>query len=266
MATNPSPVTAAATLITAPAAAVLTPEQQIQAVLVSQLSALAHKHATVSYGLIAVLVVFLALAGLGGYFGLKLYDKEIARAEAANQRYEQDKKELATELATNTAQRATDTQQQGVIVKVVHDTDSSTDAKIAQVLQPKTPQEALSDLDSAYSGSLDLKNTPVDPAGSTLTFSIPTVQQFSATKLDRNRLSADLSNYQGLLKLEQDKTTTLTADLKKSGDTLGTCQTTVDDYKKAAKVGKFKKFLHGAGVTTVAIVAAVVGYEIGHKL
>jgi hypothetical protein len=247
------------------AAPVLSAEQQAQLYLQQQLSALAHKHVSVSYTLIGVLVVVLGLAGLGGWLALKFADKQIARAEATEQRFEQAQKDFQTQLATNTAQRAADTQQQGVIVKVVDTRDKSTDAKIQYVLQPKTPQQALTDLNEAYTGTVDFSNTPVTPDG-LLSFRVNAVQQFSATKIDRDRLSADLSSYKGLLNLEQNKTTTLTADLTKSETTLAACQLTVTAYKKAATLSKFRKFLNGAEKAGLLMLGAVAGYEIGHKL
>ena len=249
-----------------PVVPVLSTEQQAQLYLQQQLSTLAHKHVTVSYTLIGVLVVVLGLAGFGGWVAVKFADKQLARAEAQQQRFEQQEKDYRTQLAANSAQRTADAQQQAVIVKVVDTRDKSTDAKIQYVLQPKTPQQALTDLNDAYAGSIDLSNTPVTPDNLLLSFSVPTVQKFSATKLDRDRLSADLSNYKGLLKIEQDKTTSLTADLGTVNGTLATCKTTVQTYEKAAKVGRFKKFLHAAGGTAVTIGAAVIGFELGHKL
>lgn len=244
--------------------AVLTAEQQAQLYLHQQLSALAQKHVTVSYTLIGALVLLMLLLGAGGYIGLKFADKQLARAEASEQRFQQAQKDLQSQITAHDAQRSDDTQKQNVIVKVVHDTDTSTDAKIAQVLQPKTAQQALSDLDDAYGSELNLKDTPLN--GNLLSFPVTTVQQFSASKLDRDRLSADLNNYKGLLTFEQDKTKTLTADLGKANGTLTVCQQTVEDYKKAAKVGRLKKFLHAAGGTAVTIGAAVFGFELGHRL
>lgn len=248
-----------------PAVPVLSAEQQAQIYFQQQLSTLAHKHVTVSYTLIAVLVVVLGLAGFGGWLALKFADKQIARAEATEQRFEQAQKDFQTQLAANSAQRAADTQQQAAIVKIVDTRDKGADAKIQYVLQPKTPQQALTDLGEAYAGSIDLSNTPVTP-DNYLSFPVKTVQQFSATKIDRDRLFADRDDIKKQLFLEQDKTKTLTADLKKSEDTLGTCKQTVADYKKAATVSKFRKFLGGAEKVGLLALGAVAGYKLGHVL
>lgn len=237
-------------------------EQEVKDYATAQMSSLAHKHVNVSFLLIAVLVVVLGLASVGGYIAVKFADRQIARAEASEQRLVAAQQVFEKQLADNTAQRAQDTKQQAVIVKVVHDRDTSTDAVIAQALRPaKTPEAALTDLEGAYKGTLPADNVSV-LADSRLVFPVPLVQQFTATKYDRDRLFADRDDIKAALGLEQDKTKTLTADLAGAQGTLKDCQDTVKKWKDAAKASRFKKFFKGAG-TVVAVIAAA---YIGHKL
>lgn len=248
-----------------PPATTLTAEQQAQLYLQQQFSALAHKHVTVSYTVIGVLVLVLALAGVGGWLALKFADKQIERAEAAEQRFEQSTKDLQTQLAASQTQRAADSAKQDVIVKVVHDTDAATDTKIQDVTKPGvTATQAVSDLDSAYHGGLNLSGTPVTADGAS--FSTPTVQQFTATKLDRDRLSTDLTNYQGLLTIEQDKTKSLTTDLTSCQAVVKKGQDAVKEDKKAIVVTKWKKFLNGAKETVIVVGSIVAGVELGKRL
>lgn len=230
--------------------------------LQTEVSALAQKHITVSYLLVAVLVVVLGLASVGGYLAFKFADRQIARAEVSEQRFEAAQKDFQKQLADNTAQRAQDTKQQDVIVKVVDTRDATADKTINQVLSPATtPQDALTGLGSAYKGTLELSQTAVTPDGK-LSFPLHAVQEFTATKIDRDRLFADRDDIKTALGLEQDKTKSLTADLTGAKGTLSDCQDTVKKYKSAAKASVFKRVVKGAGIAV--LVAA--SFYLGHKL
>jgi hypothetical protein len=240
----------------------LTPEQQVQALLHQQIANLSSHHVAVSYTLILVLVFVLGLAGFGGWIGLKFADKQIARAEAAEERSEQLVKSFQQQLAENSAQRAQDTKQQQAIVKIIDTRDTSTDTKITQVLSPtvNAPQ-AITDLNDAYKGQFDFKNTPITTDGR-LTFPVPMVQQFSATKIDRDRLFADREDIKSAFALEQNKTKTLNSDLKACQNTLDGDEKTIKEWKKAAKDSRFKKVIKGVGVVALAIGAAYLGHKL----
>lgn len=243
-----------------------TPEQQALTLLHQQITKLSSHHVTVSYTLIAVLAGVIALAGVGGWLGLKFADRQIARAEAAEKRSEQLVQNFEQQLKQDTAQRDQDTKQQQAIVKIVDTRDQSTDSKIQQVLSPKVDaQQAITDLNNAYAGQLSLAGTPVTP-DNRISFTVPTVQQFSATKIDRDRLFADRTDIQRSLSLEQDKTKTLNNDLLSCQVSLTGDEKTIKEWKSAAKKSKFRKFLDGAKTAAEIGVALVAGYEIGHRL
>lgn len=232
--------------------------------LITEASVLAAKHVTVSYFLIAVLVAILGLCSFGGYLAFKFADAQLARAEASEQRFEAAQKSWQDQLRTDAAQRQQATAQQQIIVKVVHDRDVAADNTVAQVLSPgKTAQVAIVDLGAAYKGLVHGIQQAVPSAdGDSIAFPVPVVQQFTATKIDRDRLAADLGDTKNTLTLEEVKTATLTTDLTGAQKTLSDCQDTVKKYKGAAKAGLFKRVVKGAGVVALVIAAAYAGHKL----
>jgi hypothetical protein len=240
----------------------LTPEQELQAQFTTQFAALAHKHATVSYGLIGVLVVVLILAGVGGFIALKFADAQIARAEKQEQQYNADRKSWQDQLAASAAQRAAETTQQTAIVKIVDTRDKVADKAISAALKPgATAKQAADGLAASYS---DLPAFgPVTALGDNIVqLSVPQAQQATASRIDQVRLQADLNDEVNLFTLEKAKTLSLSNDLA-SCTTLNTeSGKVIAAYKKAAKASRLKKFLGGA--TKVAIFIG--GVYFGHKL
>src|ERR1700688_105563 len=100
------------------------------ALVQAQFNALAHRHINVSFTLIAVIILALALIGAGGWYGLKVFDAHLARAEAAEARYDADRRQLTDLLAADAAQRAQSTAQQTAIVKEVGARDTQADTAI----------------------------------------------------------------------------------------------------------------------------------------
>lgn len=223
------------------------------------ISALSHRNVTLNYAVVGVLMVVLAVCGLGGFFAYSLYQKQLARAEAQEQRYDADRKVLTDQLAQTKTVVAADAKAQAVIVKVVHDRDASADKQIAAVTAPgKSPVDAITDLNAAYKGTLPAQITP----DAQLAFPIPTVQTFTATKLDRDRLDADLGASENLLKLEKDKTTRLAADLTTSAATLKDAQKTIADYKHVAEKSGFHKFMGGVAKVGIFVGGVLLGSKV----
>src|SRR6266702_4253308 len=60
-------------------------------------------HVTVSYFLVGIIAVVLALASLGGYIGLRSYEKALDRAEAREAQFDARDKAWQVTLAQNEA-------------------------------------------------------------------------------------------------------------------------------------------------------------------
>jgi hypothetical protein len=235
---------------------------ELQAQMLAHITELGHRHVTLSYTVIGVLVLVLLLCGVGGYIGLRSYEAQMQRAEVLEKRYLDDRKTLEDQLTKSVEQRAADTQKQSVIVKVVHDRDTTTDAHIAAVTAPgKAPLDALRDLSEAYKGTIPVSPLAVTTDGQ-LVFPVLTVQGFTGTKLDRDRLDADLTAEKTLFSLEQGKTTTLTADLVQCKKTVDDAKPAIDAYKKIAKHSKLKKFFGGAAKVGIFLAGVYAGRKL----
>jgi hypothetical protein len=234
----------------------------VQADLVAHISALSKHHLSLSFGVIGVLVLVLAVMCVGGYLGLKSYEGQLARAEAAEKQYNADRKDLTAQLTASKSVQDTATKAQQVIVKVVHDRDVATDKKIADVTAPnKSAQEALSDLSAAYHGTI-LADPNAITADGRLVFPVFTVQGFTATRIDRDRLSDDLKSSADNLAQEQKKTESLAKDVAAANKAVADAQPAIAAYKKIAKHSRLRAF--GAGALKVGIFVA--GVYAGRKL
>lgn len=258
-------------------------------------------HVTINYVVIALLVFVLLGAGVGAYVGLKSYDKAMQRAEASEKlmvQYEQSWKDsqqqvkaandrYEKEATQHMANRAVDAQKLLSLTKAFQALNANADQHIHDVVQPgKTSEQVFSDLKDAYrltpmGAALALSVTADKDSGEKLlSFPVPVVQQFTATKLDRDRLFDSLTNLNQQLTLKQKDLDSLGLDLgnlKASYDTLKDsddklqkadtqCQQTVKDYRKVAKKSKWKKFLSGAERGGEIALALLGGYELGRRL
>lgn len=236
--------------------------QQLQ----QQLSALAHRQVSVSYALVGVLLFILSLAGAGAWYGLKLWDAQMARAEKQESKYDDDRKAFADALSASLTQRSQDTRQQQATIKIVDTRDQSTDKQIAQVLNPDTPLATIAaGLTMVYRGSPAFGQVSVSPEAQ-VALSGPQAQQATATKLDADRLTLDLVDEKKLLGLEQDKTGLLAKDLSACQENGKEAQKVIADYKAIAKVSKWKKILHGAEAGLGVAAGIALGVTIGKAL
>jgi hypothetical protein len=263
---------------------------QIDKDLQDSLSSLAHKHVTISYALMSVILFLILAMGLGGWFSLKLYDREIQRAEAAEKisdaarvQYQQDKQISDTVIAQATAQLQQDAQQRqqmaaqiATLQQQIKDRDATSLTTISAILNAKTAQQAYADAAAHYklvSPFIPGKDTI---GNETLTFQVKDVIDFTATKVDDDTKTADLIDTQKQLVTSTLEVKSLNADLntgtaafaalKQTADQCAVTekadQATINDYKKAAKRTKWQKFYQGA--EKVAIFTA--GAFLGHKL
>jgi regulator of replication initiation timing len=248
---------------------------------------------------VGILLLVLTCAGIGGWFGLRGYNKLMDRAEASEKlmvQYEQSWKQAdsqyqkeATEHAADRAQWATQiaaaNAKEAGLIQQLKDLNTKVDQSITAVLQPgKSAQEVFGDLKDSY------KNTPLpltlnvsaDPVTKEqlLTFPITTVQQFTATKLDRDRLASNVDNLNqqittknqtidGLTKTNASLTTDFNA-LRADDDKLklanGQCQDTVKKYKAVAVKTKWQKIWAGTKKGAEIAGALLAGYELGKHL
>ena len=250
--------------------------------LMQQTQSLAHKHVTVSYLLIAVLLFVLSCGGVGAYFAAKWVDRALARAEKSEQLYLADKKvsdqaisDLKGQLADSEKARAASDQKIADLQKSITSIQTNANNQIQNALKPgKTASEAYADVKSVYKDKISTPVTIVESPDKTeqlLAFRVPDVQQFTAAKIDDDAQKLIVIAKDGVIAEKQTQIDGLKSDLAKSNDALGKLQVTeaqehdaLEKYKKVAKKTKWQKILGGMK-TGVEIGGAIVfGYEIGH--
>lgn len=237
---------------------------KLQSEMQAQLASLAHKHAHVSFALIGVLVLVLGLMTAGGVFAVKYTNAQLAKADAVDKQYQADKKDWEAQRAQLQTQIDAASQKQQVLVKVVHDRDESADQTISKLTEITEDEVSINqDVYKTWGTYAD-----IDSSQPTHLFEFPKelVQKFNATKIDRDRLDADLKDTKTQLDLASSQVNLLSKSNTTLAQQADECQKDLDGYKKVAKVSRFKKFLHGAEHVGEILAAAVAGYEIGHHV
>lgn len=240
----------------------------------SEVSALAHKHITLTWGVLGVLVIALMIAVLGGFAGYKSYEKALQRAEAAEQRFEQKDQQyqqmiadFQKQLTADAAERqaATDKQNQ-LQAQIDQRARQPLPAVVSAGLQTNaTAEQAAAALQSAIPELGVVEASPDGKVSSTVT----QTQAIITVAVAGQRAEADLKDTQTLYGLEQSKSTSLSKDLTSCQSTLSGANASLDDakktisaYKKAAKRSVFRKILDGA--EKMALFAG--GVYLGHRL
>ncbi len=224
----------------------------------SVVKALNRQHVTMSA--LQLVVGLLVLMGLGGLYlhTMQSYQRVLGKAEereaAYMARFERLEEKWAAdrtrieELTKNQAQAQT---------RIVY-RDREADKRVAEVLAPSRPAEQVrQDLQSAYSFG------PLTVEGNLFTFDTPQVQQFVATKVDRDRLAENLKDTQGQLHDEQEKVNILEANLGEAQGSLKEAQGVIDGYKKAAKKSKWQRFFDGAKKVGLFVGGIAIGKALG---
>ena len=260
------------------------------------LNKMASHHVTINYVLIAVLVFVIGCAGVGAWFGLKGFDKLMQRAEAsenlmlqyeqswkqADAQYQRQAEEHAADRAQFASQIAAANAKEASLVQALREFNTKFDHSIEAILQPgRSAQEAFGDLRDAYKNTsvpvtLNVSSDP-QTKEQLLTFPVTTVQNFTATKLDRDRLASNVDNLneqlatkqvavEGLTKTNASLTTDYNA-LKDADDKLkianAQCQNTVKTYKAVAKKTKSQRIWSGMKTGGMVAVSLLAGYELG---
>lgn len=239
--------------------AVSTPAD-IQTELLAQVRALSTHHVTVSYTLIGVLLVVLALASFGGWLGLKAYDHAIARAEAAEAKYDADEKSWAATLAQHDAQRAADAQQEAQLLAQIASRDKQAPPLVIQAgLKPDaTAQQAALALGAAAGGQV----APTVTQDNRIAVMPVESQEITLDLLAGTKAEGDLKDTQSLLDLKNKDNTSLSNDLAQCKTENTEANKVITQYKKAAKRSKFRSFLNG----TEKVGLLVLGGYIGHTI
>ena len=236
-------------------------EHDIQNQLIVQIDSFAAHQRRVSQMFVGIIVLVLALAGVGAYLGLQAYEREASHAQALEQKYEDAQKLFAEQLAAHDAERVANAEQSAALVAQI----------AARAKQPQAPavQKALAptatalEIRSGLQAVLSPRHPdlpPMDIAGETIEISPVSAQALVADEVLLNKVIADLTDTQSLLALANADKASLSSDLAQSQAQNAEAQKVIAAYKKAAVVTKWKKFLNGAQKVGILIV----GISLGH--
>lgn len=235
-------------------------EHDIQTLLLAQINKLSQHHVTVSYTLIAVLVLVLGLVGAGGWLGLKSYEGQVARAEAIEARYQDAQKAFSEQLAANNAERAQDAQASAALISQI--------AKRAVAPLPPVIQSGLAASASAESVSKALQEvqpglgTPEVTPDAKVALQVNQAQLVVRSLLAGTQAEADLGDTNALLGLANRDKSTLSNDLDSCTDLNLKANETIAGYKKAAIKSKWRKILDGMEKVGLILGGAAIGHGI----
>ena len=226
----------------------MTPEEiQLHAQANAAIAALAHKHVSVSYLLIAALGLVMVLMGLGGYAALKSFDAQLARAEQREAMYDASVQTFKDTLAKDAAVRdAKDAEIAALQARVAARDAKPLPLAVQAGLKPgATALEAAKAVSEAY-GSVPAFGEPQATPDGNVALSVPQAQAVAIAGVERDRYKADVADLNQALGDQKSNNLSLSNNLKACQDLNVQANGTIDAYKKAAKKSRFKKFLAGA--------------------
>lgn len=241
-----------------------TPTPDLSAQLAQHIADLGHRHASVSYFLIGTLALVMAVCAAGGYFALKSFDAQLARAERQEQQYQQDRSQWQAQMAQHDTERTAQALQIQQLQEQINKRDTKPLPPAVQAgMKPGAPATVVSaGVTVAYGDVLGFGSTTTTPDGSQVILSPIQGQSVIQAKVEGDKAKADLKDTQAIVELQGQTVVTLKTDLKGCQDTVGEANKTIAGYKKAAVKSRWQKFLGGA---KTALLMAGSAY-LGHKL
>jgi len=229
----------------------------------SEVAALAQRHLTLTYGLVATLVLLMALMGFGGYLGVKAFDNQLARQEQRDTQYQADRRVFLDTLAAHDADRAAQAQKIADLEAQIAKRDAKPLPKpIQDGIQPNASAEQVKNaLGAVYGVDATLGTPKVEPDGN-VALSLSQGQQAVHARIEADTAIADLKDEKAIVSLQEATVSSLKTDLNTCTTTLYKANEDIKGYKKLAVRSRWQKFLGGA--EKVGIFAA--GAFLGHKL
>src|ERR1700692_2885288 len=83
----------------------------ITTVVQSEVSALAHRHMTFTYGLVGTIILMMVLMAFGGYMAIKHFDAQLARQDAKDAQYQQDRTQWQAQMVQHDKERVQQAQE-----------------------------------------------------------------------------------------------------------------------------------------------------------
>src|SRR5665213_232019 len=180
----------------------------------SEISALAHRHLTLTFGLVGTLVLFMVLMGFGGYMGLKHFEAQLSKQDDKDDQYQSDRKTFLDTLTAHDAERTGDKVQIVQLQAQISKRDSQPLPKVVQAgLQPDSTSQAVAGaLQSVYS-DVPSFGAVVAESPTTVALSLPQAQQMVKDKASLSTTRADLTDEKSTISLLNTANASLSGDL-----------------------------------------------------
>jgi hypothetical protein len=218
----------------------------------------------VLYAHLGVIVLLICFIAVGGYFGLKSYDKALAHADALQAQFTASQKSLTDLLAQDAQLRTQQSAQEAALVaQVAQRASQAPPPAVTQALQPSASAvDAIQGIQSEF----NLQPAPEPLPDEKIALSVPNAQEMIRQVGAGKLAEADLSDETQLYTLEQTKNASLNTDLIACKSTLSECQSTLKAYQNVVKKSRLRRILGGIGRNAERVGILVVGIELGHSL
>lgn len=241
----------------------VTPQQPQQDWVQKHIEDLHSHQVTVSYFFITIIIGLVLCMGVGGFLGLRSYEKLLDRAEAQEEKYDADRKSFYDTLAQHDADRAANDAKQNQLIAGIAARAKEVPAPVIQAgLQPSATAV---EVKNALEASVSPRHTdmgPVEVQGEFLALRPSQAQILVSDEVVLTRTLADLGDTSKVLELEKQTNSSLTSDLTQCKATNVEADKTIALYKKAAIKSKWAKIWDG---TKKGIILAV-GIGIGRAI
>ena len=239
------------------------PTSQLVSDFHAELAKVTHRTITLSYGILAILVLFVAMAGVGGYLGLKEFNAQADKAAAERTVYLNALKDFQANYAQNEAARQASEAKVAILeAQIAHRSSVPLPAPVQAGLAPNaTNKEAANALEALWAS--DKTFGPITPSNDlTVDLSVSQAQKVAMSKVQLDLVSANFQDEKQVVDLQTGSISSLNKDLTQCRSTLDTANKTIADYKKIVAPSRFKKFLSGAKTFIMVVGAAYIGHKL----
>jgi hypothetical protein len=224
---------------------------------------IAHRTVTFSYGVLAVLVLVLGMAGAGAYMGLKSFDKLMTRADAQNVQYQTALASFQTTLAQHDAARAVaEAKVEQLEAQIAHRNTAPPPPAIQEALKPGSDAQTLANgLKMSFNALLGF-GEPIPQGEAGVLLNRQQTQLVIESNEQGKKDSADLKDEVLIAGIEKQSNLLLTNDLAQCRDLQTESSKVIASYKKLAERTKWQRFVQGAEKVGILVAGGIIGHAL----
>jgi hypothetical protein len=238
---------------------------QLLSDLHGEFASLAHRTLTLSYGVLAVLVLVIGMACAGGYMALKGFNTLLDKAQTQQAAYTAQLDAFRQQLAQDSAERQQANAKIADLEAQVARRATAPPPPVVQTgLQPNASViQVKNALDALYASDPAFGPVTASP-DSTIALTTPQAQKVAITKVQLDTETANFQDEKQIVDLQNGNISSLTNDLNQCKDTLTGANKTIADYKRVVKPSRWQRFISGAKtVAKIAPPVLAIGILIG---